>query len=494
MPTPKRTPPRTPASLALGLLLLLLVAPMSFPAGVRGSPSPSPGGGRFSRPLKMEGTATPTATHSTTPTETATSTPTFTPYPLGTWSLWPDSPTTKDLKAVYMVSAGEGWAVGGELNLRTELYEAVILHYDGDQWLVDTSLSPYELEGIRLDSVHMASSEEGWAVGKKRRRAMEEEEGVILHYDGTGWSILSEDELRPPLSPPPLRAVYMVSSDEGWAVGELGTIFHYYDGRWSQYDSPTRINLNGIDMVSTDDGWIVGDEAYQVWYNGYWGSTGDSKWIGGNKAIHAVSMASPTYGWSVADGPLNVLKYDGQCHQGLHDCRWWPEQAWDPIRNTPLNESLQAVFMVSETDGWAVGDAEPYVHGTILHFAGEIGTQANKRWRLMDCPVKKNLRGLHMVSADEGWAVGEDGIILHYLRQLTPTATSSPTPSSSPSPTPTPTSTPTSTPTAIPTTTSTATPTPTTTPTRTPILTPTATLTPTVVGRRWAYLPLVKKP
>ncbi|HID87040.1 MAG TPA: hypothetical protein EYP55_06620, partial [Anaerolineae bacterium] len=419
---PKRTPRRLPASLLLGVLLPLLVALMGFPAGARGSASLSPAGGRFPRPPKMDSTATPTTTPAAT--ETATSTPTGTAQPtaapLGTWSEWP-SPTDKDLNAVHMVSAEEGWAVGGELNPRTSQYEGVILHYDGDRWTVDA-----ELEGISLDSVYLVSAEEGWAVGKRRRRNSGEEEGVILHYDGTGWSILSVDELNPPLPPPPLRDVHMVSPDEGWAVGEQGIILHYQDGQWSRYDSPTRINLNGIDMVSANDGWIVGDEAYQVWYNGHWGGTGDSKWIGGDKAIHDVSMASPTYGWSVADGPLNVLKYSGSCHRGEHDCDWDAEMAGDNVL-----QSLRAVFMVSETDGWAVGDADPYVRGTILHFAGEAGVPVNKRWRLVDCPVKKDLRGLYMVSADEGWAVGEDGTILHYLRQLTPTATATPSPTAS---------------------------------------------------------------
>ena len=495
---PKRVLHQTPTPLLLAVLLLLPGTLMSFPSGARGSSSLSPAEGRFSQPLTMDSTATPSATS----TETATRTPTHTPYPLGTWSLWP-GPTDKDLNAVHMVSAAEGWAVGGELNPRTELYEGVILHYDGAQWTVET-----ELERISLDSVSMVSSEEGWAVGQKRSRPSARDEGVILHYDGTGWAILSEDDLFPLLPPLPLRAVHMVSPDEGWAVGgqfnsslqqDEAVILHYHDGRWSLYDFQPHKILNGIDMVSADDGWIVGNQAYQVWYKGGWAGAGDSKWIGVTKAIHAVSLASPTCGWSVADGPMNVLKYDGQCHQNEHDCRWWPEQTWDPIRNTTVSESLRAVCMVSETDGWAVGDADPYIHGTILHFAGEAGTQANKRWRLVDCPVAKNLRGLAMVSADEGWAMGEDGTILHYLRPAAPTATSSPTPSpsstptptSTPTATPTPTTTPTTSPTTTPTATPTSTSTPTPTPGTTPTLTPTATPTPTEEVGRSVYLPFV---
>ena len=40
-----------------------------------------------------------------------------------------------------------------------------------------------------------------------------------------------------------LSDIAMVSADEGWAVGEEGSIFHYRDGRWQEVDSPTAQQL-----------------------------------------------------------------------------------------------------------------------------------------------------------------------------------------------------------------------------------------------------------
>ena len=57
--------------------------------------------------------------------------------------------------------------------------------------------------------------------------------------------------------------------------------------------------------------------------------------------------------------------------------------------------------MVSGGEGWAVG-----AKGTILHFAG--GT-----WQVYASPTAKDLRSVTMVSASEGWAVGDE-TILHY--------------------------------------------------------------------------------
>jgi hypothetical protein len=56
--------------------------------------------------------------------------------------------------------------------------------------------------------------------------------------------------------------------------------------------------------------------------------------------------------------------------------------------------------MYSPTEGWAVGD-----NGTILHWNG-----AN--WVLADSPVTSRLNAIALSSATEGWAVGDEGVIL----------------------------------------------------------------------------------
>lgn len=71
--------------------------------------------------------------------------------------------------------------------------------------------------------------------------------------------------------------------------------------------------------------------------------------------------------------------------------------------------TLHSVDMVSATDGWAVGD-----DGIILHWDGA-------RWQPVASPTTRSLDGVDMVSARDGWIVGGDssvyggqGIILHW--------------------------------------------------------------------------------
>jgi len=55
-----------------------------------------------------------------------------------------------------------------------------------------------------------------------------------------------------------LRSVYMVSADDGWAVGRFGTIIHWDGAEWSNVTSPTADPLESVFMVGADDGWAVG--------------------------------------------------------------------------------------------------------------------------------------------------------------------------------------------------------------------------------------------
>ena len=125
-----------------------------------------------------------------------------------------------------MVSAGEGWVVGGW---------GTILHYTGGSWNTVTSLTPNP-----LGSVFMVSASEGSAVGYL----------TILHYSGGSWSNYTTTY--------ELHSVSMVNPTEGWAVGDDGTILHYSGGSWSPVKSPTTNELWSVFMVSASDGWAVG--------------------------------------------------------------------------------------------------------------------------------------------------------------------------------------------------------------------------------------------
>ncbi len=107
--------------------------------------------------------------------------------------------------------------------------------------------------------------------------------------------------------------------------------------------------------------------------------------------LDAVDMVSATDGWAVGSGGV-ILHWDG------HNWTMAP---------SPTSSPLSSVAMVSATDGWIVGG-----FGTILRWNGSAWTQVKS-------PNNASLSSVDMVSATDGWAVGgipltDEGVILHW--------------------------------------------------------------------------------
>jgi photosystem II stability/assembly factor-like uncharacterized protein len=94
-----------------------------------------------------------------------------------------------------------------------------------------------------------------------------------------------------------LSEVAFPSADEGWAVGDDGTIIHYDGKVWSQVISPVTSALYGVEFITPNDGWAVGHAGGIVHYDGSrWtkvASPSDSKW-------YDVSFVNAKYGWAVS--------------------------------------------------------------------------------------------------------------------------------------------------------------------------------------------------
>lgn len=120
--------------------------------------------------------------------------------------------------------------------------------------------------------------------------------------------------------------------------------------------------------------------------------------------ITAMSMTSPGEGWAIVSGqsagstcPSCMPQYLLHDHHGV----------WSPVAlssTTPLTD----ISMVSATDGWAVG-----WDGLILHYNG-------RDWTSVASPTTEQLLSIRMLSATDGWASGDTmfrsdvPLILHY--------------------------------------------------------------------------------
>jgi hypothetical protein len=154
--------------------------------------------------------------------------------------------------------------------------------------------------------------------------------------------------------------------------------------------------------------------------------------------LHSISMVSPSEGWAVGGQDWNTSgNDDGSGTTVLYhykDGRWTPIYIpiSDPDIPDGLHPVLQAVSMVSATDGWAAGSfVEGSVKAFFLHYDGKSWKEVDpvepqSEWHYFEpdkpvAPVFVDLSSLQMLSATDGWAAGgccatPDGgfALLHY--------------------------------------------------------------------------------
>ena len=120
---------------------------------------------------------------------------------------------------------------------------------------------------------------------------------------------------------------------------------------------------------------------------------------GSHTELNAISMVSATEGWAVGSyqyqnpGRSLLLHY----HNGV----------WSQYAST-FGDQLTGISMVSATDGWAVGDGS-----LVLHYDG-------KSWNALSTPIQGCIASVQMLSATDGWITGCNSLsnpsasIFHY--------------------------------------------------------------------------------
>jgi hypothetical protein len=239
------------------------------------------------------------------------------------------------LTSVHFTSSNEGWAVGWDLSNR----RGILLYYLNGIWAVTTPPT-LSSKNWSLNRVHFTSPEEGWAVGWKKRRNGVNYSGVLLHYQNGSWTFVTPPSVSLKWR---LTGVHFTSSNEGWAVGwkkrgdgvkDRGVLLHYQNGSWT-FVTPPSVSpdwrLAGVHFTSPDEGWAVGvDDSHKrgVLLN-YW----NDSWIAVPPPdqscsdpcvtivwdLQGVHFTSPAEGWAVGSRstaidlfPSGVLwEYDG---------------------------------------------------------------------------------------------------------------------------------------------------------------------------------------
>jgi hypothetical protein len=168
------------------------------------------------------------------------------------WSVIPSPNSgagTNQLAGVAAVAADDVWAVG-RYDRGTALWGTLIEHWDGSAWSIVPS--PNTAGSNLLWGVTAVAANDAWAVGVADDRTL------ALHWDGSAWTIIPTPNVGSDSNV--LLGVTAVAANDVWAVGRynntglfwLQTLVLHWDGSaWSIVPSPnTQYGANVLDSVA----------------------------------------------------------------------------------------------------------------------------------------------------------------------------------------------------------------------------------------------------
>jgi hypothetical protein len=225
-----------------------------------------------------------------------------------------------------------------------------------------------------------------------------------------------------------LHGVWAAASDDIWAVGDVGTVLHFNGRLWTAVPFATRSNLHGIFGTAPDDVWIVGDSGLVLHWdgtdlksesadtpndlNGVWAAPGGTVWIAGtnstlgmrspagvwrlfqpatlNVSFRAIWALSPSDVWAVGDKVIE--RYDGA--RFVRVPLTLPNQAvlntlWSPGDSTLLTAGNAGVFASWDGGSWAVAS----LGGNLWNTRQVFGSSADDFWLVGDKGVWRSLNG-----------------------------------------------------------------------------------------------------
>ncbi|HKP53287.1 MAG TPA: S-layer homology domain-containing protein [Chloroflexia bacterium] len=186
-----------------------------------------------------------------------------------TWSVVPtvDHPYSMSLSAVEALSSDNVWAVGSGNTGDPQNRLAHIIHWDGAQWVRDTSITGNPNESSHLAGIAVVSNNDMWAVGEYRSTPSSPFQTYIVRWNGTKWSWVTSPNVG--TNNNRLLAVTALSANDVWAVGYAGPpgvgqalALHWDGAQWNVVPTPAIGDSSyfiGIDAASSGEVWAVGN-------------------------------------------------------------------------------------------------------------------------------------------------------------------------------------------------------------------------------------------
>ncbi len=341
------------------------------------------------------------------------------------------SDVTGDLRGIYVrnggsgsIGAGDGWAVGGTAN-------PIVSHYDGFSWQIVAS----PVSGALYNSAHLCTNpgapgvglcspngdgSDGWIVGTAAGV------GISVYWDGAALTQITLGLA----SSTNLTSVFMVchspqfssgcpsgvafSSGLTVAVGSnssgVGAIYQFSGnpksgGGWTQQkvtslDAVPTTRFNSVYMFQDPSGTLGG---FAVGNNGVVARLNGGSWT--QMKINPAAMnlkgvfvdkGNPIDAWVAGDGGQIWLFSSG----------FWS----GPVSPGATSNGLTSIFLVSTSEGWMVGTHSTILHSTTLGSSDTWTALTGSLFTATGSGI--NLLSVSFPSGGNGWAVGNQGVIL----------------------------------------------------------------------------------
>ncbi len=311
-----------------------------------------------------------------------------------------------------LTGTAEGWGTGG-VNINP-LYgmpdRGMVLHYSAGSWTQVGATLP----GSFLSGIYMVSSSEGWVMGQDSNG-----KSLFLHISNGGWQQASPPAVDPRGSP---GVMAMRTPDEGWMAmlnpkGEQGgantSLLHYTAGAWSLVNNPLHF-ITDIAPVADGEAWVVG-----------WNSDGSSSLVHVQSGTAAVVLTGPRNStftrlrmfapndiWieGALHAPTNVAIADSSLVYHFDGATW-------STVNLHVPNGVQDIGIVASNTAWSFASVEvttpiPTGEGHIA----SIYSNADGQWTALSIPYK-DLQSIGIVSdsSTDIWAVGVYMVTTHTI-------------------------------------------------------------------------------
>jgi hypothetical protein len=290
-------------------------------------------------------------------------------FQAGAWQSFA-APTTPGLRAVWGSAANDVWAVGAM---------GTVLHFNGNEWtLAETPLEATQ----NLNDVWGSGPNDVWAVGSLER---------ILHFDGVSWTSVRSGSV----SQQHLESLWGSGPNDVWAVGgnssmDNAVALHWDGAQWT--DTPAQglgfravVGLAGgsdtwaianTDLIDTSTLYRVEDGVFTEQFTGIPGALIDAVVTPGGEI------------WAA-----------GETGAMLH----YEDQVWSTVGSTAaFNVTMEAAWMASPTEGWAVGWKVPR-EGVLLKWDGSEWLRAP-----LMATRAENFFAIHGSAPNDVWLTATD--------------------------------------------------------------------------------------